>query len=322
MSAIRLAFFGSFVSVLVSSTPAQAGPILDWFCGCSSNLRSESTYTPAYIPTAVVPAQPAGCISPQPTTTYYAPTAIAPAPVTAYRVVPETPRPRATYLAANYNPYSAAPVTVYRPVVPAVQPLVTTTRLIPYTTYRREYPTTVSYYGYGYVAPPVAPVVTYPAPVTETVVPNVVPPVAPVESYDAPTTIRSSDDAANEVPSLPPQQSTTANYPPLPLPSPVIVEKPADVLPPTTRQDNKPVASPEAQPAPSNENKSANPEINPRKTNDPKSVQPNSLQNTQPDDSQDRTTMRPVRQAARTTPLAIQPTVRVLSEDLWRPAKD
>jgi hypothetical protein len=310
MSIIRLTILSASLMAMLSPA-AKAGPFMEWLCGCSSNMTSQSTYAPAYIPTAVVAAPAAGCSSCAPQTTYYAPSVVYPTPVTTYRpFLPIVPRPTTTYYASpGYNPYSAAPVTVYRPVVP-VAPVVTTTRLIPYTSYRMYYPTTVSYYG------AVAPVVTYPAPSTGCCSSGV-----PVENYSQPTLGTTSVDAATEVPTLSPSDPTTANYPPLQSPAPIIVEKPTDNSSAVIRQDKKPATTQEPTSAPSGESKGSGPEINPPNSNS-KPVQPNSMPNPEQNENQDRTTKRPIRLVSREMPVAAQPTVRVLSGDLWQSVKD
>ncbi len=318
MSAVRLAALCAGLMALLSPISAQAGPFMEWLCGCSPNMSAQSTYAPAYVPTAVVPAQAAGCSCAQ-QTTYYAPAAVYPAAVTAYRpFLPVVPRPTTTYYTPpGYNPYSLAPVTVYRPVVP-VQPVVTTTRLIPYTSYRMVYPTMLSYYGAAplcnvapaYVAPPA------PCAVPESGI--------PVQSCNQPPVGPSAEGEAMEAPSLPPGQPSTTYYPPLQSPSTIIVEKPIEnpAPAPVTRQDNKPETSNEPKAAPQGETKKSEADDGSAKSTNPASIQHNSLSNPPRDDSQDRTTMRPVRQISRNMPAAIQPDVRILSGDLWRPAKD
>jgi hypothetical protein len=313
MSAIRLAMLSVCLTVL-SPLAVKAGPIMEWLCGCSSNMTSQSTYAPAYVPTAVVAAPAAGCSCAPQQTTYYAPAVAYPAAVTAYRpFLPIVPRPTTTYYRppAGYNPYSLAPVTVYRPVVP-VQPVVTTTRLIPYTSYRMVYPATVSYYGvapayYAYPEPP-------PCAVPES--------GAPVENYNPPPAGSVSEGDATEIPSLPPGQPATTFYPPLESAKPIIVEKPIVIPPPANGQESKPATGNEPKQAPKGDGKDSGAEANPANPANPPAVQKNSLTNPPRDESQDRTTRRPVRQISRAASAATQPTVQVLSGDLWRPAKD
>jgi hypothetical protein len=316
MSAIRLAILSAGLMISLSPTAAQAGPFMDWLCGCSPNMSSQSTYAPAYVPTAVVSAPASGCSCAQ-QSTYYAPAVAYPtysAPVTTYRpFLPIVPRPTTTYYTpSGYNPYSAAPVTVYRPVVPA-QTVVTTTRLIPYTSYRMVYPTMVTYYG---VAPVynVAPAVTYPSPGPACS-------GAPVESYGPPS-VGFSEGAAMEAPSLPPGTPTTSNYPLLQSPSTIIVDKPFDNSTSVNRQDNKTAAPAEPKAAPTDDSKGSGSDSKSPNSAESPTFKRDSLSNPPRNDSQDRTTMRPVRQVSRETVVAAQPAVRVLSGDIWRPAKD
>ncbi|MCC6123521.1 MAG: hypothetical protein IT426_01015 [Pirellulales bacterium] len=317
MSAIRFAI-SSVSLLLVLSPAAQAGPIMEWLCGCSPNMTSQSTYTPAYVPTAVVAAPAPSCSSCAPQTTYYAPQTAyyAPtvtyyaAPVTTYRpFIPIVPRPTTTYYAApGYNPYSAAPVTAYRPLVP-VQPVVTTTRLIPYTSYRMVYPTTVAYYGVAPVYSVAPPCVTVPPPCADYG-------GAPLENYGAPSLGSGADREAIEAPSLPSGEPTTTYYHSMPSPSTVIVEKPAENSSGANRQVDKPAATQD--PKPAEEPKSSGPDIKSPNPSNPASFKDRPEGN----DSRDRTAMRPVRQVSRQVPAAVQPSIRVLGEDLWRPVKD
>jgi hypothetical protein len=316
MSAKRLVIVCVSVLMLLASPSAQACGLLDWFCGCSSSAAPQSTYAPAYVPTAVVPAS--GCAAPAAQTTYYAPTVAVATPVTTYRpFLPLVPRPTTTYYRpSGYNPYSLAPVTVYRPVAP-VQPVVTTTRLIPYTSYRMAYPTTVSYYG---VVPTYYAAPAYAAPPAACAVPESL----AVPSYDLAPAGPASEGDANEAPSLPPGQPSTTYYPPLESPSTIVVEKPYYNPTPAseTRQENKPVTPNEPKPAPQDESKKSGTDDSSTKSASPTTLQHNSLPAGRRDDSQDRTTMRPIRQVSRQTTVASQTSVRVLSNDAWRPATD
>jgi hypothetical protein len=319
MAAKRLAMIAGLIVLLSTTSTQAAGPFMNWLCGCSSNMSSATTYAPAYVPTAVVPVQAAGCSSCAPQTTYFAPTVAVPAPVTTFRpFLPVVPRPTTTYYTpTGYNPYSHAPVTVLRPVV-AVQPVVTTTRLIPYTSYRMVYPTAVSYFGVApvYAAP------VYAAPAVACPVPQS---VVPAESYVPPVVGSSSEGDATEVPSLPPAQTSTSDYPPLYSPSTSNVEQPlASPTPPVTRQEYKPITPNEPTPAPKNESKEkdSSKDNDSTKSSTPPVIQHNSITNPPQDGSGDRTAMRAVRQVSRATAVTPPLEVRVLSNDLWRPAKD
>jgi hypothetical protein len=314
MSAIRLAVLSACLMISLSPVVQACG--LCGLFGHGSPTTVATTTAPAYVPTTVVAGY-------APQTTYYAPAVVAPVPVTTYRpFLPIVPRPTTTYYASGYNPYSAAPVTVYRPVM-AVQPVVTTTRLIPYTSYRMTYPTTVAYYGVAPVCNAAPACIVPPAPCTGCG-------GAPVESYNPPPLATPSDGGAMEAPSLPPGQPTTTEYQPLPVPSmsnyppaqtaaPMIIEKQVDNSA-TVRQDNKPTLAPQPKPAPQGDTKSSGPEINSPNNGNPANIKENSLPTTEGSSSRDRTTLRPVRLVSRETTLAVQPPVRVLSGDLWRPA--
>jgi hypothetical protein len=171
----------SLAAILSMSATCQAGPILDWLCGTSPGMTTQTTYTPPYYaaeyaaPACATPAcaTPA-CATPAcATPTYAAPAGgcsscaqqvVQYAPYTSYRPVYggfTIPRPVTTYYspstacnscaapttayypAAAYNSYAPA-VTAYRPVVAWTQPV----RIIPYTTYRMSY-MPVTYVGYA-----------------------------------------------------------------------------------------------------------------------------------------------------------------------------
>jgi hypothetical protein len=282
MSAIRKVMASVVsLSVLLPSV-AQAGPILDWLCHKSPPVVVTTTYAPAYVAPVVAAAPATGCSTCAAQTTYYAPVVVSPAPVTAYRLLPVVPRPVTTYpTVAAYNPYSAAPVTVYRPVVPVVP----TTRLLPYTSYRMVYPT-VAYYA------PTVSYVSAPAPCNTCGV--------PAPSYSPPVSAPSSD-ASMEAPSLPPAQPSTTYYEPPPASSTIVTPMSTSNNSPTPAyQQNKPATGAEPNSAPAGEPKLLSPEKDP----------------------QDRTTMRPMRQISHEVTLPAPPTVRVLSEDLWQAAND
>jgi hypothetical protein len=171
----------------------------------------------------------------------------------------------------------------------------------------------VTYYG---VAPVynVAPAVTYPAP-------GMGCSSAPVESYGPPS-VGSSEGAAMEAPSLPPGTPTTSNYPLLQSPSTIIVDKPFDNSTSVNRQDNKTAAPAEPKAAPTDDSKGSGSDSKSPNSAESPTFKRDSLSNPPRNDSQDRTTMRPVRQVSRETVVAAQPAVRVLSGDIWRPAKD
>jgi hypothetical protein len=315
MSILRIALVGvGFLAILPQA--AQAGPFMEWLCGCSPNMSSQTTYTPVYVPPTVVETAPAPVYTtPAPQTTYYAPAVTYTAPVTVYRPLPAVPRPTTTY----YSPSgfaSSVPTTVYRPVV---APVVTTTRLIPYTTYRMTYPAYSTYsLAPVYVSPlPVVPSYTMPV---ESYSPPPAPSCAlPAESYNPPPVAASSnisENTTNGAPSLPPNQPST--YAPLP-------EETKNGEKMGTQEVQKPVTTPdlksEPKTAPKDDAKSSGPDLNPQtpeKT--PSNLKQNSLQNAEPNNNRDYTTQKPIRQASREIVTPAEPTVRVLSPSLWQPA--
>jgi hypothetical protein len=320
MSAIRFSVFYAIVLVLSAPSASQAGPFMEWLCGCSSNLRSQSTYVPAYVPTAEFPAPGAAtttyyaptAIAPVSTTTYYAPPVVYPAPVTVYRPLPVVPRPTTTLqVTSGYAPYSATPVTVYRPIVP-VQPVITTTRLIPYTTYRMVYPSTVTYYGAtpAYYVPYSAPVaVPVPAPIAEPVYEQ-----APLQSYPAQAVPESSSsDPASVAPSL--SGETTTNYPML-QPPPVTTEK--VIIDDSATDAIKVETKKTPTPAPKADSKSSETELN-----GPKNGSPTTLRVTPEENSSlDRTTMRPVRQISQRQAAPTRQPAVIHGDDVWQTVKD
>jgi hypothetical protein len=326
MPAIRMTVVITVLMALLSTPAVQAGPILEWLCGCSQNMTSSSTYAPAYVPPVETPAPATNCVPVPQQTTYYAPAVAWPAPITAYRLLPVVPRPTPSY-PSQYNPYSAAPVTLYRPVVPVV----TTTRLIPYTSYRMVYPTVATYgYAPAIVAPP-PPCTIYGGAPVENAVPQ--PMANPAElAMEAPSLSPSDPTTSNYVPLTPP---TITNYAPLEFPSTVVekpysvekslrVEKPADGSSSATGRDNKSDSAPSSdqKQTPADDSKSAGPNLTAPNPPDQPTAKPNSLIGPQPRENRDRTTMRPVRQASREKPASPQPAVRVLSADLWKPVLD
>jgi hypothetical protein len=317
MSAIRFSVFSAIMLVLITPSASQGGPFMEWLCGCSSNLKSQSTYVPAYVPTAEVAAPAPGCAcNTQPTTTYYAPAAVtpvsttyyapqvvSPAPVTVYRPLPVVPRPTPTLqVTSGYAPYSAAPVTVYRPIVP-VQPVITTTRLIPYTTYRMYYPSTVTYYG---AAP--AYYVPYSAPVAVPVPAQVVEPAyeqAPVQGYPAEAIPESSPaDPASIAPSLSGESRTNA------------VEK--VILDDPTTDLKKAETRKETTPAPKSDSKSTEGDLNGPKTGSPTTLRVTPEENT----GTDRTAMRPVRQISQRQTTPAQQSTVIHGDEVWQTVKD
>jgi hypothetical protein len=315
MSARRLAIGCALSLMLLAATSAQACGICDWFGGRST--AAPATVAPTFVPTAVVPGE---CAAPAAQTTYYAPPIAVATPVTTYRpFLPIVPRPTTTYYRpSGYNPFSAAPVTVFRPIVP-VQPVVTTTRLIPYTSYRMEYPTAVTY---GFAPACAAPPVCSPPPVYQVAPPACAVPqggmAAP--SYEQTPMAAPSEGDASQAPSLPPGSPSTTYYPPEYSPAPVVVEKPYYTPPAETRQENKPVTPDQPKAAPQDEKKSGT-DDNSTKSANPSALQRDSILNPR-DGGADRTTMRPVRQVSRQTVAARPLEIRVLSADAWREAKD
>jgi hypothetical protein len=327
MSAIRFHVVLAGVALVALLSPAaQAGPFMEWLCGCSSNMSSATTYAPAYVPTPVAAAPVANCAceqqstyyapapvtayyAPAPVTAYYAPAPVttyyAPAPITTYRpFLPIVPRPTSTYYAStSYNPYSAAPVTVYRPILGIATPPV-----IPYTSYRMVYPAQVTYYSPAvsyYSAPAACPVYDM-----------------PVQSA-APDSCCAPSSSTMETPTLPSDQSSTSYYiPSQPDSSTIITAKPnTDDSATVTRQVEKPITSSDPKAAPTDE-KASGLNLNEQKQQNQPKAKENSLPLPNSRDSQDRTTMRPVRQVSHEKAVPAQPSGQVLSADLWHQAND
>jgi hypothetical protein len=326
MSAIRfhLVLASIALTASLSSKAIAAGPIISWLCGCSSNMSSETTYAPAYVPTPVavdsascncgqqqstyyapsavapvpVTSYYAPIVYPVSTTAYYAPAAVAPAPVTVYRpLLPISPRPTSTY--AGYNPYSAAPVTVYRPIVGVAAPSV-----LPYTSYRMVYPAATTYYyappvSY-YSAPAACPVYSEPVPSSNIESPSVVPGGSMLETPSLPQNQPSNSDYVPAQPNPSADNSTTDNY-----------------------RAEKPVTSPQPKPAPTDEKaKDPGPDLNQQSPKNQPKAQENSLPRSGSTENPDRTTMRPIRQVTFEKPIPQRHTAEVISADVWRPSKD
>jgi hypothetical protein len=174
-----------------------------------------------------------------------------------------------------------------------------------------------SYYSLApvYVSPPPAQVYVNPLPAPSYAV--------PAESYNPPPVAMPSEvseGAVMEAPALPPGQPST--YAPLPSSSDTMNgEKAAE-----TQEVQKPATAPDTKSEPKaapNDAKPSGPELNPQNTEkNPSNVKPNSLQNSQPNDSRDYTARKPLRQASRENVMSAQPAVRVLSPNLWQPAND
>jgi hypothetical protein len=152
----------SLAAMLTMPTASQAGPLLDWLCGTSSNTAAQTTYTPPYYAAPAYTAPDGGCsCAPQvvqyapyvsyrpvfarpvttyyPTTAYYAAAAYYPTTACSSCAAPVT-----TYYPASACNTCATTVTAYRPVGLFTQQV----RLIPYTTYRMAY-MPVTYVGYA-----------------------------------------------------------------------------------------------------------------------------------------------------------------------------
>ena len=227
------------------------------------------------------------------------------APITTYRpFLPIVPRPTSTYYAStSYNPYSAAPVTVYRPILGIATPPV-----IPYTSYRMVYPAQVTYYSPAvsyYSAPAACPVYD-----------------VPVQSA-APDSCCAPSSSTMETPTLPSDQSSTSYYiPSQPDSSTIITAKPnTDDSATVTRQVEKPITSSDPKAAPTDE-KASGLNLNEQKQQNQPKAKENSLPLPNSRDSQDRTTMRPVRQVSHEKAVPAQPSGQVLSADLWHQAND
>lgn len=324
MSAIRfhLVLASIALTASLSSKAIAAGPIISWLCGCSSNMSSETTYAPAYVPTPVA-VDSASCNCGQQQSTYYAPSAVAPTPVTSYYaptvypvstaayyapavvtplpvttyrpLLPISPRPTSTY--AGYNPYSAAPVTVYRPIVGVAAPSV-----LPYTSYRMVYPAATTYYyappvSY-YSAPAACPVYSEPVPNSSIESPGVVP-----------------EGSMLETPSLQQGQPSTSDY----IPS----QSSSNNTSADTYRAEKPATSPQPNPAPTDEKaKEPGPDLNQQSPKNQPKAQENSLPRSGSIENPDRTTMRPIQQVSFEKPIPQRHTAQVIGSDVWRPVKN